>query len=182
LQSNKCKSVASISNIYAVQTVDSVKKARLLNQHIPADRTEPLFVYIQVNTSDEDQKSGVQSFRETEDPAASALSLLALTIVRDCPRLTLAGLMTIGSFESSNAIADENPDFAALVKAKDLLETILRADSSLPATWGGAGRLGLSMGMSADYELAVRMGSDIVRVGTSIFGQRPPKDTDDANP
>ncbi|KAG8957941.1 hypothetical protein FRC00_003272 [Tulasnella sp. 408] len=174
LQSNKCKSLAAIPNIYAIQTVDSAKKATALNKSLPADRETPLNIYIQVNTSGEDQKSGILPLKKSE-PASTDLVELAKLIIQDCPRLRLVGLMTIGSFEASTSSDEENPDFKSLVETKEALTEILGNDSSLSGEWGVNGSLELSMGMSADFELAIRAGSGSVRVGTGVFGSRPPK-------
>lgn len=158
----------AIPNIYAVQTVDSVKKATTLNRSLSEARSTPLNIYIQVNTSLEDQKSGLSTPEEILE--------LAQTIIKDCQRLHLIGLMTIGSFESSNDDASENPDFVALVKARETLEAALKADEAVASLgWGVDGTLELSMGMSADFEKAIVAGSGSVRVGTGIFGARPPK-------
>lgn len=165
----------AIPNIYAVQTVDSSKKATSLNRSLPDGRKEPLNIYIQVNTSGEDQKSGISPLTPATAASPSELVDLAKTVVQDCPRLRLLGLMTIGSFEASVEAGEENPDFAALVETRDVLEAILKAETSLSNPWGVDGHLELSMGMSSDFESAIKVGSDSVRVGTSIFGARPPR-------
>jgi len=175
LQSNKCKPLAVIPNIWAIQTVDSDKKAITLNKSLPAERTEPLNVYIQVNTSGEDSKSGIAPLvgGATPTDSPSELEKLAKLIVHDCPRLRLLGLMTIGSFEASTEAGEENPDFKALIESKDVLQGLLKEESG----WGVNGQLELSIGMSADFEQAIQVGSGSVRVGTGIFGSRPPKRT-----
>jgi len=91
-------------------------------------------------------------------------------------------------------------DFVALREARDRLVRVLldedvwgEVDADLDGSQGGCGegegagagagagvnthgrRLLLSMGMSHDFELALRAGADVVRVGTGIFGARPPK-------
>lgn len=89
--------------------------------------------------------------------------------------------MTIGSLELSlNASdAEKNADFECLKRTRDLLREYLETslDEKDRARWGeeGSGRLLLSMGMSSDFETALQAGGDIVRVGTGIFGKRPPK-------
>ncbi|KAG8906042.1 hypothetical protein FRB99_007699 [Tulasnella sp. 403] len=158
-------------------TVDTSKKALTLNKSLPPGRTEPLNVYIQVNTSGEDTKSGIAPLTESSASSPSELVDLARLIIRECPRLRLLGLMTIGSFEASTEAGNDNPDFRSLVESKQVLEGLLKADSSLIEPWGMDGQLELSMGMSADFEQAIRAGSGSVRVGTSIFGTRPPKST-----
>ena len=89
--------------------------------------------------------------------------------------------MTIGSLELSiNASETEkNADFERLKETRDALSGYLGPAQEGSSRWGeqGTGRLLLSMGMSSDFEAALKAGSDIVRVGTGIFGKRPPKAT-----
>jgi len=80
--------------------------------------------------------------------------------------------MTIGSLSESLS-GDGNRDFELLKKARDRLQTAL-TEQGLDG-WGENGKLVLSMGMSSDFEAALRAGSDIVRVGTGIFGERAKK-------
>jgi uncharacterized pyridoxal phosphate-containing UPF0001 family protein len=82
--------------------------------------------------------------------------------------------MTIGSL-SESLLGDENHDFDLLRKTRDQLQTTLK-DQGVDR-WGEDGELILSMGMSSDFEAALRAGSDIVRVGTGIFGERVKKVT-----
>ncbi|KDQ13561.1 hypothetical protein BOTBODRAFT_33569 [Botryobasidium botryosum FD-172 SS1] len=167
LQSNKCKPLAAIPNLYAIQTLDSAKKATALDRALPPTRTEPLNVFIQVNTSAEDSKSGlVPLLSSPEDDATTSSEVVSLArhIVKECPRLRLKGLMTIGSIDAS--VSDgPNQDFERLVRTRDTLKDVLAKD-------GFEDRLELSMGMSADFEDAIRAGSGYVRVGTSVFGAR----------
>ena len=146
---------------------------------------------IQLNTSGEDAKGGIAAADEPQ------VARLATHVVRRCPRLRLVGLMTIG------APGGGEDDFAVLRDARDRLVRALPDDGVWgedvdvdvdvdvdadagesreggEGVGGGGGgrrerRLLLSMGMSNDFELALRAGSDIVRVGTGIFGARPPK-------
>ena len=85
--------------------------------------------------------------------------------------------MTIGAIARSRATASgedvENEDFAALRAQRELVVRELGIED-----WDGDGDgdgLELSMGMSEDFEGAVRMGSSEVRVGSTIFGERPLK-------
>ncbi|CAH2448351.1 Putative non-specific single-domain racemase [Komagataella phaffii CBS 7435] len=155
LQTNKCKDLATrIDNLYAVETIDSIKKANKLNSSRDASKPK-INVFIQVNTSGEEQKSGISSYDD--------LLALAKVIKNDCPNLTLKGLMTIGSIQQSTAAGERNKDFDQLTAHNEKLE------SDLGTT------LELSMGMSSDFEQAIRQGSTSVRVGSSIFGARPPR-------
>ncbi|EIN10096.1 hypothetical protein PUNSTDRAFT_52184 [Punctularia strigosozonata HHB-11173 SS5] len=175
LQSNKAKILAAIPNLYAVQTVASVKAASGLDKALSNDRTAPLNVLIQVNTSGEDAKSGLSPLTPSTASEDAQLVTLARYIVTSCPRLRLQGLMTIGSVSESLAKDKPNHDFETLKETRDSLERILRNDRMVPATWGEDGKLLLSMGMSSDFEAALSAGSDIVRVGTGIFGERHKK-------
>ncbi|EEB06358.1 alanine racemase [Schizosaccharomyces japonicus yFS275] len=150
MQSSKCKKIASIENLWCIETVDTEKKARLINS-AREELNKPLRVYVQVNTSGEDNKSGVAP----ED----ALPLCKF-IKDSCSHLQLQGIMTIGSF--TNSLNEKtNPDFEKLIQLRKQLENDLSC------------KLEVSMGMSADYELAIQYGSDNVRVGRTIFGERP---------
>jgi len=76
--------------------------------------------------------------------------------------------MTIGAIARSQATTKEteNEDFITLRSTRDDLAKELGVEE---------GELELSMGMSEDFESAVRLGSSEVRVGSTIFGERPPK-------
>lgn len=100
LQTNKCKTVAAIPNLYVVETIDSIKKADALDKAASALRSEPLRVFVQVNTSREEAKSGV---------APEQCLNVCKHIVHHCPHLVLSGLMTIGMFGRDPDL--ENPDF-----------------------------------------------------------------------
>ncbi|KAK7485863.1 hypothetical protein BaRGS_00022858 [Batillaria attramentaria] len=159
LQKNKVNKITGVPNLFMVETVDSEKLAMALNNSWgKLSRGEPLRIMVQVNTSGEENKSGVKP---------SEASALALFVRDKCPHLQLAGLMTIGSYESSTT-ATVNPDFQCLVQCrKEVAEALGVAELDLE----------LSMGMSHDFEHAIETGSTNVRVGSTIFGARqyPPK-------
>lgn len=82
--------------------------------------------------------------------------------------------MTIGALSESLSGEAENKDFKMLKATRDVLQEVLGKE--FPGReWGVDGRLLMSMGMSSDFEAALRAGSDIVRVGTGIFGERRKK-------
>lgn len=175
LQSNKCVTLArEVRGLWAVESVDTEKKASLLDKgwgeraefkqkengaNEPPDRR--LRVFVQVNTSGEENKSGIQ-------PGEPTLELCRF-IREKCPRLKLQGLMTIGAIARSKATTpeNENEDFACLRDTRDMVVEKLSLK--------GEDTLELSMGMSNDFEGAIAMGSNQVRVGSTIFGARPPK-------
>ena len=154
----------------------SSKGASGLNKYLSEDRP-PLNILLQVNTSGEDNKSGALPLNPAIDSTSAELTQLARFIITECPRLHLQGLMTIGSLTESLASAEKpNEDFERLVQTRDLLQVELTKEfPSDSGRWGVEGTLMLSMGMSSDFEAALKAGSDIVRVGTSIFGSRPKK-------
>ncbi|OJJ06833.1 hypothetical protein ASPVEDRAFT_339170 [Aspergillus versicolor CBS 583.65] len=169
LQSNKCVTLARDTRaLWAVESVDSEKKAGLLDRGWGERKPdlggeEKLRVFVQVNTSGEENKSGV----EPEDGVIG----LCRYIREKCPRLRLQGLMTIGAIARSKATTaeNENEDFVSLKEARNCVVRALGLK-------GDEAQLELSMGMSEDFEGAIVLGSDEVRVGTTIFGDRPPKD------
>ncbi|GBG25707.1 Pyridoxal phosphate homeostasis protein [Hondaea fermentalgiana] len=150
LQSNKAKQIASLPNIYIVESVHSQKLANALNKHVPEDRKEKLRVLVQVNTSGEDSKSGIEP---------DGCVKLVTHVIEECDKLQFAGLMTIGR------LGDVSPEcFDLLNKCK---QDVLAAHPQLADQ-----PFEMSMGMSGDFELAIEHGSTSVRVGSSIFGAR----------
>jgi pyridoxal phosphate enzyme (YggS family) len=156
-----------IPNLFSVSSVDSEKKANQLqkgrqslvaqNKELQQQANQKLRVLVQVNTSGEAEKSGV-------DPKEAAV--LCKHIVDNCPHLRLGGLMTIGAIARSKATTPEteNEDFDTLKHVRrQVAEQLGWKEDDLE----------LSMGMSSDFEAAVRQGSTEVRVGTTIFGERP---------
>ncbi|SGZ48836.1 CIC11C00000000980 [Sungouiella intermedia] len=159
LQTGKCKDLGKdIANLYAVETIDALKKCKKLDAARKAANLPVINVYLQVNTSGEEQKSGyrlnnLEEVYETVNYLTSS----------DCQHLEFQGLMTIGSFAQSTLDGEVNEDFAKLVEMKEILDKKYSTD------------LKLSMGMSSDFTTAISQGSTSVRVGSSIFGARPPR-------
>ncbi|KAI7835585.1 hypothetical protein COHA_010507 [Chlorella ohadii] len=151
LQSNKVKALLeAVPNLSLLETVDSEKLANKLDSTVAALGRPPLAVFVQVNTSGEESKYGV----EPQDCVA-----LARHIQQGCSNLRLAGLMTIGMPDYSSR--PEN--FQCLSDCrKAVCEALGLAEADVE----------LSMGMSGDFEQAVEMGSTNVRVGSTIFGAR----------
>jgi pyridoxal phosphate enzyme (YggS family) len=146
LQRNKAKQVASL--LALLHTVDSLDLGRELSKRIPPDRRLP--VLVEVSIAGEEQKHGV---------APAELGAL-LDGIEALPALALRGLMCVPPF-TPNA-AEAGPHFERLRELRE--------------RHGGAARLPeLSMGMSHDLTQAVAAGATLVRVGTAIFGARPPK-------
>ena len=126
-----------------VHSVDRAKIAKRLNEHRSGQDT-PLNICLQVNISGEESKSGVLL---DELPAL-------LAVIETCDNLCLRGLMAIPEKNASQASFKQMQSlFIALQKNYPTIDT-------------------LSMGMSADMQLAINAGSTIVRIGSAIFGSR----------
>jgi PLP dependent protein len=147
LQSNKVKYVAG--QVALAHTVDS---AALLDAF--EARALPQACLVQVNVAGEAQKRGVSP---AELPAL-------LDRFSTMSHVTCAGLMVIPPFTENPE--DARPRFAALRALRDREASIARPHVALRE---------LSMGMSGDLEVAIAEGATIVRVGTAIFGGRPPR-------
>jgi pyridoxal phosphate enzyme (YggS family) len=152
LQSNKVnRMLTRVPNLDCIQTVDSIDLADRLNNNLK-QQSKTLNILLQINTSNEEQKSGI-------DPT-KFLSLYE-HIKLNCTQLICQGLMTIGSFD--NVTIEDDSDFQVLIQCrKDLCEKYNYSINEIE----------LSMGMSHDYERAIQAGSTIVRVGSLIFGAR----------
>jgi PLP dependent protein len=177
LQSNKTRQVAE--HFDWVQSVERLKIAQRLNEQRP-DHLEPLNVCIQVNVSGEASKSGCLP----QEALALAAQIMAL------PKLKLRGLMAIpeaiieNNDQTSNlpSLESQFSQMRALFKqlqeqfstnrnteTKTLLS--VRIDSS-ENTKESVHIDTLSLGMSADLELAITAGSTMVRIGSALFGAR----------
>ena len=137
LQSNKARQAIRLFD--AIHSVDRIKIAERI-AGLAQEAGECPELFIQVNTGEEPQKSGVVP--TDADGFVKRLRSLDLPV---------RGLMCIPPLEDEAAL-----HFALLAKiaARNGLE-------------------GLSMGMSADFETAIRLGATHIRVGTAVFGERP---------
>jgi len=149
LQSNKARFVAG--NFVLVHSVDSRKLAQALHKKA-SDLGVVQDILIQANLAGEAQKSGITE----EMLPALADEVMKMEGVR------LVGLMTMPPFFDEPERA--RPVFSRLRQLKDTLERQL--GTKLPH---------LSMGMTGDFVPAVEEGATLVRIGTRIFGVRPPR-------
>ena len=144
IQSNKCKEIAK--NFEWVHTVDRFKIAKLLNDNCPLNKT--INVLIQINIDKEESKSGINE----EEILSLAEGISSL------PNLKLKGVMVIPKNESDKKLTEIS--FEKTVKAS------MRLRDKFPHANE------VSMGMSNDFELAIKKGSTMIRIGTGIFGER----------
>ncbi|XP_062871565.1 pyridoxal phosphate homeostasis protein [Trichomycterus rosablanca] len=156
LQKNNVNKLIGVPNLYMVETIESVKLADKVNsswQKLRSSNAQRLKIMIQINTSGEESKHGLNP-----DETVSTVK----HIISNCPALAFAGLMTVGRY-GYDLTEGPNPDFQMLLKCREeVCENLTLSVEQIE----------LSMGMSTDFEHAIEVGSTNVRVGSTIFGTR----------
>ena len=146
IQSNKTRDIAA--NFQWVHSVDREKVLQRLAQHRPAG-SDPLNICLQVNIDMEPQKAG-----------ASVADIFQLATLADSfESIRLRGLMAIPKLSN-----DPQQQHASFRKVRCLFEELKDSGHDIDT---------LSMGMSADLEIAIAEGSTMVRIGTDLMGHRP---------
>ena len=150
MQSNKIKYMASF--VHLIHGVDSIKTLKEIDKQ--AKKNDRIIsCLLQVKIAKEETKFGL-SFEETE-------SLIHSDVIDTLQNVKISGLMGMASFTSNEKqIKDE---FASLRSLFDKLKKIEKKNIKLEI---------LSMGMSGDYKIALENGSNMIRVGSAIFGAR----------
>jgi pyridoxal phosphate enzyme (YggS family) len=148
LQRNKARKAVEMFEM--IQSVDSERLAREVDRR-GGETGRKVGIMVEVNTSGEESKYGTRPER--------ALDLIGK--ISELPNLSIKGLMTIGALTD-----DERVIRKCFETLRGLAEDIRRA--GIP----GAEMRYLSMGMTSDFELAIEEGSNMVRIGTAIFGPR----------
>ena len=149
LQTNKVKYI--VDKVFMIHSVDSIRLAEEINRRC-LNIGKTMNILIQVNSAMEDTKFGI--------PPEETASLIG-EILEKCNNIVIKGLMVIGPF------ADEPEDVREYFKeGKELYDKYGKIQhDNLDFQF-------LSMGMSNDYQVAIEEGSNIVRIGTAIFGER----------
>jgi hypothetical protein len=148
LQTNKVKTALEIFNL--IHSVDSLDLAKEIDRKSEVLKKKAN-ILIQVNTSFEKSKFGCEPDRTPE----------LVEEVASMKNIQIHGLMTIGAFLPNPE--QVRPSFAYLRELRDKIK-----EQSFP----GVSMEILSMGMSNDYRVAIEEGSNMIRVGTAIFGAR----------
>ncbi len=149
LQSNKIKQLMKL-NPTLIHSIDKLSTAEKLSDYCVKENLQQ-DILIQVNTTEEDSKSGTG-----EDEAVELVVQVA-----KLPNIKIKGLMTIGLFDDNPEVT--RPYFSNLKRIFDYIKS-LNIDSVEMQY--------LSMGMTHDYEIAIEEGANIVRIGSAIFGVR----------
>lgn len=147
LQTNKAKKAVNLFSM--IQSIDKFKTLNRVNEYAK-ERGIVQDVLIEVNTSNEESKFGIHP--------DNLNALLEQTVSFDNVRIK--GLMTIGPFTEDN---DKIRCSFSLLK--ELYEEMKIKYSQIPFEY-------LSMGMTDDFSIAIECGSNMVRIGRRIFGQR----------
>lgn len=147
LQRNKVKkAVALVSRIESVDSMALIEKI----EYEAGKIGKTIDVLLELNSSGEEQKAGFRS--------ADELSEAAGYIMSSCPHIRLRGVMTVGPLGY-----DSDKNRKAFSMTKDAFDRISSLSPDIDV---------LSMGMSADWKEAIEAGSNEVRIGTAIFGER----------
>ncbi len=148
LQSNKAKKAVEFFDM--IETVDSLKLAKASDKACKGfNKTMPIL--LEVNSGEEAQKAGVM-------PEAAARLIKEISTLA---HVNVRGLMTMGPFTGDPE--ECRPYFRKTKKLFDEIKTLNIQDTEMSI---------LSMGMSNSYEVAIEEGANLVRIGTSIFGER----------
>ena len=144
LQTNKVKYI--INDVSLIQSVDSFKLAKEIDR-LAAKNGRTMDVLIEINIGSEETKSGVE---------LTALDEL-IGQVSQLSNVRIKGLMAIPPIGCGEGVFEQMHDIFLGQKEK----AVPGVDMDI-----------LSMGMSGDYELAIKHGSNLVRIGTRLFGAR----------
>lgn len=148
LQRNKARKAVALFDM--IETIDSMRIAQAVDLHCAAIR-KVMPVLIEINSGSESNKTGV----------APGEALDLTREIGQMEHLRLQGLMTMGPRFGDPE--DCRPYFRV---TKGLFDSLSSADL------GGAEMRYLSMGMSNSYRVAIEEGANIVRIGTTLFGER----------
>jgi pyridoxal phosphate enzyme (YggS family) len=143
LQSNKVRSVLGYAKF--LHSLDRVSLLAELEKRI-TDHQGTLGVFIQVNLTTDPNRGGIEP---------DAIEEFALRVLKT-PKLRLMGLMGVGGLD-----VEPEQEFERLAKLSDSLQ-LVSPESSF-----------LSMGMSNDFEKAIKYGATHLRIGSAITGNRP---------
>lgn len=142
LQSNKINKLVALRPTL-FQSLDSLKLAETLNAKL-LENNQTMNCLLQINSAKEERKSGV-SPQEAFD--------IYQQIQESCPQLNLKGVMSIGAHVEEEKVIQQSFEVTHKV-----YESLKKEGATL-----------CSMGMSSDYELAIKCGSNLVRIGSKIF-------------
>jgi len=156
LQTNKINKALRIFDV--IQTVDSLEKAASVDERVERTRKQIMPIFIEINIGNEDSKAGLRP--DEHEPFEDYMENLIRNMSR-FEHLRVEGLMTMGPRFGNPE--DVRPYFR---RTRRIFERIRALD--LP----NVDMKYLSMGMTNSYKVAIKEGSNMIRIGTAIFGER----------
>lgn len=147
LQSNKVKHIASFVKL--VQSVDSLSLLKEINKQAQKNN-RVIDCLLQIHIAEEETKFGL-SFQEAEE-------LLSSTEIKTFENISIKGLMGMATLTG-----DEKQIRKEFKSLNAFFQKLQTPNSELQT---------LSMGMTSDYKIALEEGSNMVRIGSAIFGER----------
>lgn len=157
LQTNKINKALRIFDI--IETIDSFEKAEAVDKRVVQAKKKIIPVFIEINIGSEDSKAGIRV--DEHEPFEDYIENLIKDISR-FGHLRVEGLMTMGPRFGNPENA--RPYFRRTKKIFDRIKSLNLPNVNMKC---------LSMGMSNSYKVAIEEGSNMVRIGTAIFGERP---------
>jgi len=156
LQTNKINKALRIFDV--IQTVDSLEKAAAIDKRVEKATKKIVPVYIEINIGNEDSKAGIKP--EEHEPFEEYIKKLVRDM-SDLSHLRLTGLMTMGPRFGNPE--DVRPYFRRTRRIFERIKGLNPPNVDMKY---------LSMGMTNSYKVAIEEGSNMVRIGTAIFGER----------
>ena len=139
LQKNKINKLLSL-NPFMIQSINSLELAKEIDKRAK----KPIRCLLEINSANENTKSGIQPELAIETYNQ---------ILEECPNINLQGIMTIGAHTDNQK---------EIIKSFELTYSIFEKLQNKGAKI-------CSMGMSSDFELAIKCGSNMIRVGSALF-------------
>ena len=156
LQTNKINKALRIFD--TIQSVDSLPKAVAIDRRVERARKQRVPIYIEINIGSEDSKAGIKPVEH--EPFDEYVENLARDISR-LEHIRLEGLMTMGPRFGNPE--DVRPYFRRTKKIFVKIKTLRLPNVDMKY---------LSMGMTNSYRVAIEEDSNMIRIGTAIFGKR----------
>lgn len=142
LQKNKINNLIDL-NPTLIQSIDSLELAQELNRKLEA-KNKKASCLLQINSANEESKAGIEAQDAVE---------IYKNILSSCPNIKMKGVMSIGAH-----VEDEDIIKKSFITTKNIYDELVPLGAKY-----------CSMGMSSDFELAISCGSNMIRVGSSLF-------------
>ncbi|MBA7712971.1 Pyridoxal phosphate homeostasis protein [subsurface metagenome] len=156
LQTNKINKALRVFDV--IQTVDSLEKAAAIDKRVERAKKRIMPVFVEINIGSENSKAGIKP--QEHEPFEDYIEKL-ITDMSELEHLRVEGLMTMGPRFGNPE--DSRPYFARMRRIFEKIKELGLPNVDMKY---------LSMGMTNSYKVAIKEGSNIIRIGTAIFGER----------